>query len=71
MNTITTALHQGWTISKAATVLAHGANDEGQGYLLTLASPGADRLREYFVLRSPDVDTMLENEHLLIASSLS
>jgi hypothetical protein len=71
MNTVTTALHQGWTISKAATVLAHGANDEGQGYLLTLSSPSADCLREYFVLRSPDVETLLENEHLLMAGSLS
>jgi carotenoid cleavage dioxygenase-like enzyme len=67
MHLIQTYLHQGWMISEAALVLAHGNNNENSGYLLTLSDPGGRYIREAFVTRSMDVDDLLARERVPMA----
>jgi hypothetical protein len=56
------ALDEGWQILEAADFLAHGKNAEGRGYLLTLAHPQRRLTREWDVVRSPEMDTLLAFE---------
>jgi hypothetical protein len=67
MDTIQSYLHKGWTISEAAKMLAHGANNENGGYILQLADPTGHFIRETFVPRSTDVDELLKREHVPMA----
>lgn len=39
MSNVIEALNTGWTVSDVATVLAHGQNDEGRGFLVRLMEP--------------------------------
>jgi hypothetical protein len=68
MNLVETYLHQGWTISEAAQMLAHGKNDENSGYILTLADPTGHLLRETYVRRSADMDALLKQQHVPMAA---
>ena len=68
MNSIETYLHQGWVISEAAQMLAHGQNDENSGYILTLADPTGHFMRETFVPRSADMDALLKREFVPMAA---
>ena len=56
------ALDEGWKIVEAADILAHGANAEGRGYLLTLMHPHGLLTREWSMLRSPEVNALLAFE---------
>ncbi len=56
------ALDQGWQIVEAADLLAHGANAEGRGYVLTLTHSRRLLTREWNVMRSPEVDALLAHE---------
>ena len=39
MGNVIEALKKGWSVLDVATVLAHGKNDEGRGFLVTLMEP--------------------------------
>jgi len=56
------ALDEGWRILEVADFLAHGKNAEGRGYLLTLAHQRLSLVREWDVLRSPEIDALLAFE---------
>ena len=56
------ALDEGWQIVEAADMLAHGANAEGRGYVLTLMHPRRMLTREWNVMRSPQVEALLAHE---------
>ncbi len=64
MQTIERFLSDGWFISEATLLLAHGANDENSGYILTLADPSGRLMRETFVPRTADVDELLKRQHV-------
>jgi hypothetical protein len=68
MQAIETYLLQGWTISEAAQMLAHGANNEASGYILTLSDPTGHFMRETYVSRSADVDELLKRELVPMAA---
>lgn len=68
MNTIQTYLSTGWIISEAAKMLAHGANNENGGYILTLADPSGHYTRETFVPRSVDMDELLKRQRVPMAA---
>lgn len=68
MQTIQSYLSDGWFISEAATMLAHGANDENGGYILTLADPSGRFMRETFVPRTADVDELLKRQRVPMAA---
>lgn len=61
------ALDEGWQISEAADMLAHGKNAEGRGYVLTLMHPRRLLTREWNVMRSPEVDALLAHEAVPMA----
>jgi len=61
------ALDEGWQIVEAAEFLAHGSNAEGRGYLLTLMHPRRLLTREWTVMRSPEIDSLLTHEHVPMA----
>jgi hypothetical protein len=56
------ALDAGWQIVEAADMLAHGANAEGRGYVLTLMHPRRLLTREWNVMASPEMDALLAHE---------
>ncbi len=59
MDPVTTDLRQGWTILEAATVLAHGVNDEGRGYLLTLSNASGSLQHKYYVPQTAEIERLL------------
>jgi hypothetical protein len=67
LHAIQTYLHAGWIISAAAHMLAHGANNENGGYILTLADPTGRFVREDFVPRSVDIDELLKRQRVPMA----
>lgn len=67
MQAIEMYLNDGWFITEAATVLAHGVNAENGGYILTLADPSGHFIRQTFVPRSADVDDLLRRERVPMA----
>jgi hypothetical protein len=56
------ALDEGWQIVESADFLAHGTNTEGQGFLLTLMHPRRHLTREWSLVRSLEVETLLAFE---------
>jgi len=62
------ALDEGWQIVEAADMLAHGANAEGRGYVLTLMHPRRMQTREWNITRSSEIDQLLAHEHVPMAS---
>ncbi len=67
MQSVQNYLSDGWFISEAITLLAHGVNDENGGYILTLGDPSGRFIRETFVPRSADVDELLKRQRVPIA----
>jgi len=59
MKNMIEALDKGWMISDVANVLAHGQNDEGRGYLVTLAEPKNHLSREMYLPYSLEAETFL------------
>ena len=59
MSNVIEALKNGWTISTVATVLAHGQNDEGRGYLVTLMEPKNHISRKVYLPYSAETETLL------------
>ena len=68
MHLIQTYLSNGWVISEAVTLLAHGVNNENGGYILTLSDPSGRFIRETFVPRSLDVDELLKRQRVPMAA---
>jgi len=61
MKNMIEALENGWTVSDVSNVLAHGMNDEGRGFLVTLAEPKNHLSREMYLPYSPEAETLLTN----------
>jgi hypothetical protein len=61
MKNMIEALDKGWTLSNVANVLAHGQNDEGRGFIVTLAEPKQHLSRELYMPYSPEAETFLMN----------
>ena len=60
MSNVVDALKKGWTVSEVATVLAHGQNDEGRGFLVTLVEPKNHMSREMYLPYSMETETFLK-----------
>jgi hypothetical protein len=61
MINVIAALKKGWTVSEVATVLAHGQNDEGRGFLVTLMEPKNHMSREMYLPYSTETETFLKH----------
>lgn len=59
MSNVIEALKSGWTIANVATVLAHGQNDEGRGFLITLMEPKNHLSRKMYLPYSIETETLL------------
>jgi hypothetical protein len=59
MSNVLEALNTGWTVSAVANVLAHGQNDEGRGFLVTLEQPKNHMLREVYLPYSTETEQLL------------
>ena len=59
MSKVIEALKAGWTVSDFATVLAHGQNDEGRGFLVTLVEPKIHMSREVYLPYSTETEALL------------
>jgi len=68
MSNVIEALNKGWTISEFATVLAHGQNDEGRGFLVTLMEPKDHISREVYLPYSAETEALLERASMLLAA---
>jgi hypothetical protein len=60
MSNVIDALKKGWTVSEVATVLAHGQNDEGRGFLVTLVESKSHMSREMYLPYSTEIETFLK-----------
>ena len=60
MGNVIDALKKGWAVSEVATVLAHGQNDEGRGFLVTLVEPKNHMSREMYLPYSTETETFLK-----------
>ena len=67
---IQVSLREGWIIVEAVDLLAHGTNDEGRGYLLTLMQPHKLLTQKVSIRKSSEVDMLLEHETVPMARSL-
>ena len=61
MSKIMDALNTGWIVSEVATVLAHGRNDEGRGFLVTLSEPNRHMLRKEYLPFSDEAQKLLNS----------
>ena len=68
MTNILEALRTGWTISSVTTVLAHGQNDEGRGFLVKFAEPTNHILREVYLPYSTETETLLKRASAPLAA---
>jgi hypothetical protein len=68
MSNVIEALKTGWTVSDFATVLAHGRNDEGRGFLITLVEPKIHMSREVYLPYSAETEAMLKHASMPLAA---
>ena len=61
MSNVIEALNNGWKVSDVATVLAHGQNDEGRGFLVTLMEPKHHMSREIYLPYSAETENLLNH----------
>ena len=59
MSNVIEALKTGWAVSNVTTVLAHGQNDEGRGFLVTLMEPKSHMSREVYLPYSTETEKLL------------
>ena len=59
MGNFVEAIQKGWTVSDVANVLAHGQNDEGRGFLVTLMEPKIHMSRQVYLPYSPETEILL------------
>ena len=58
------ALDEGWTITDVVRLLAHGRNDEGRSYIVTLMHPHRLQVYRMTVAQNAHSDALLESEGL-------
>jgi hypothetical protein len=63
------ALKGGWMVTDVAEMIAHGRNDDGRSYLLTLAHMQKLLVKEMIVSKGTLVDTLLAQNGIPTASS--
>ncbi len=68
MGHIKKALRRGWLILEATRVLAHGKNDGGRGYIVTVSNPSGSLQRVYFLRASTETEVLLASEHVPMAA---
>jgi hypothetical protein len=68
MSNVIEALKTGWAISDFATVLAHGLNDEGRGFLVTLMEPKNHMSREVYLPYSAETEVLLKRASMPLAA---
>jgi len=61
MNLIVEALRAGWRVSSVANVLAHGQNDEGRGFIITLSEPNQHLVRKVYLPSSEEALKLFSN----------
>lgn len=59
MSNILEALKKGWMVLDVATVLAHGQNDEGRGFLVTLMKTENHISRKVYLPYTPEAEALL------------
>jgi len=60
LSNVIEALNTGWTVSDVATVLAHGQNDEGRGFLVRLVQTSNHLAREMYLPYSQETEALLK-----------
>lgn len=68
MGNVIDALKKGWTVSEVASVLAHGQNDEGRGFLVTLMEPKNHLSREMYLPYSLETESFLQRASTPLAA---
>jgi len=68
MSNFVEALDNGWTVSDVATVLAHGRNDEGRGFLVTLMEPKNHMTRQVYLPYSVETEKLLDRASILMTA---
>jgi hypothetical protein len=68
MSNIVDASKTGCTVSDFAIVLAHGRNDEGRGFLVTLVEPKIHMSREVYLPYSTETEAMLKRASMPLAA---
>lgn len=59
MSNVIEALNTGWSVSAIANVLAHGQNDEGRGFLVTLVESTNHMMREIYLPFTAETEALL------------
>ena len=67
MSNVIEALKTGWAVSSVATVLAHGQNDEGRGFLVTLMEPKNHMSREVYLPYSTETEKLVNRASMPLA----
>ena len=68
MGNVIEALKKGWSVSDVATVLAHGRNDEGRGFLVTLMEPKNHMSRQVYLPYSPETEALLNQAAMSLSA---
>ena len=68
MSKIVEALNNGWTVLDVATVLAHGRNDEGRGFLVTFMEAKNHMSRKLYLPYSPEAEKLLSQMSMPLAA---
>jgi len=68
MGNFVEAIRKGWTVSDVANVLAHGRNDEGRGFLVTLMEPKNHMSRQVYLPYSLETEMLLNQVSLVLPS---
>ena len=68
MSNVIEALNTGWIVLNVATVLAHGQNDEGCGFLVRLMEPRNHMSREVYLPYSPETEVLLNQASMPLAA---
>ncbi len=62
------AIRKGWKVSDVANVLAHGRNDEGRGFLVTLMEPRNHISRQVYLPYSLETEKLLNQASSVLPS---
>jgi hypothetical protein len=68
MGNFVEAIKKGWTVSDVANVLAHGRNDEGRGFLVTLMETKNHLSRQVYLPYSPETEMLLNQASSVMPS---
>lgn len=66
MSNVIEALKTGWAVSDVTSVLAHGQNDEGRGFLVTLMEPNNHTSREVYLPYSTETEKLLDRASMTL-----